>query len=82
MNKKGKSQKQNRKTPPKNIGIKKLLFIDPIENKKINTSKNTSCESKIGWFKKFRSQTHIYPISGILFFFLPINPANRPTTRA
>jgi hypothetical protein len=65
MNKKTKSQKQNEKTSPINTGIKKLFFINPIEKKKINTSKHTSGESKIGWFKKFRSQTHIYPISGI-----------------
>jgi hypothetical protein len=42
MNKKTKSQKQNRETSPINIWIKKLLFIDPIGKKKINTSKNTS----------------------------------------
>jgi hypothetical protein len=42
MNKKGKSQEQNRKTSPIDIGIKKLPFIDPIKKKKINTSKYTS----------------------------------------
>lgn len=82
MNKKGKGQEQNRKTSPIDIGIKKLHFIDPIKKKKINTSKYPSCDSKIGWFKKFRRQTHFYPISGILFFFLPIKPPIKPTKRA